>query len=455
MTSLVIKPNTPFELVGGYVLSFEKMQILTLGYQPVIGMEAMSLYMTLNALSRKKMPARLEHQMLMQLLHVKIEALLTSRQKLEAVGLIQTYYDESTQALSYKLNKPLNGTQFFNDGIINVFLSLQVGPVEYQLIKQLIVDEDELLPGKNISTPFNEMFDTSVLARQTNATDHRLVKPSPGAKIVVNDSFDKELLLTLLKQNGMKEGNLSDKMLDQINKLAFLYKLNEHELARLIFDALDPDGFVNYELFKKLAKQHFQFLNKGKPVQMVEVQGGKDGYPQMESSTIQTNSKQEKLIQGLTQTNPIDFLKAKSNQKDPVPADRQLVEWLVVEQQLPWGVVNVLIDYVLKVSDGRLGKAFVEKIAGEWQRKNIDTTEKAIAHVKSLMQAKTKKETQPQAYAKPTKGYARPAIRVEMVPDWLKDNDNTVQSEQSLSEADLNKIEEMKKLQESILQGKG
>ena len=52
---------------------------------------------------------------------------------------------------------------------------------------------------------------------------------------------------------------------------------------------------------------------------------------------------------------------------------------------MPSGVVNVLIDYVLNISDGRLPKQLVEKIAGEWQRKEIDNTEKAIAQVKSTL----------------------------------------------------------------------
>ena len=47
-------------------------------------------------------------------------------------------------------------------------------------------------------------------------------------------------------------------------------------------------------------------------------------------------SKEKQLLIRLSQ-NPLNFLRFKQHQKEPVPADRQLVEWLVVDQQMPAG----------------------------------------------------------------------------------------------------------------------
>ena len=126
-------------------------------------------------------------------------------------------------------------------------------------------------------------------------------------------AFDQELLFALLKQFGMDDQILSDKLLDQINKIAFLYKLDEHELARLIFDALDTDGFVNLEVFRKQAKQYFQFLNKGKPIEVVEMPKTKQEAPLMDE-TQAALSKEKQLLVHLSQ-NPIDFLRFKYHQK--------------------------------------------------------------------------------------------------------------------------------------------
>ena len=426
----MIKPNTEFELCVTQMMTSEELQILTLLYQPIIGSVAVSLYMTLNTLASKSSPSLFSHHLLLQVLNVGVEDLLALRYKLEAVG--------------------------FNDGIINVFLNLKVGNHDYQQLKQLFVQELPHIQGQNISKPFNEVFDTTVLMR-SSATLQASPLPTvadnqKGVKLEL--AFDQELLFALLKQFGMDDQILSDKLLDQINKIAFLYKLDEHELARLIFDALDTDGFVNLEVFRKQAKQYFQFLNKGKPIEVVEMPKTKQEAPLMDE-TQAALSKEKQLLVHLSQ-NPIDFLRFKYHQKEPVPADRQLVEWLMVDQQMAPGVVNVLIDYVLNISDGRLPKQLVEKIAGEWQRKEINTTEKAMVQVKTMLKAKQKREiekTMPAA----AKVYPKTArvVRQEQVPDWLKANAQRVEEKKSLTDDDLQKIERMKQLQSQLLNQKG
>ena len=50
----------------------------------------------------------------------------------------------------------------------------------------------------------------------------------------------------------------------------------------------------------------------------------------------------------------------------------------MIEQKLNPGVVNVLISYVLQVNDQQLKKSYVETIAGQWKRLNIETVEDAM-----------------------------------------------------------------------------
>ena len=67
----------------------------------------------------------------------------------------------------------------------------------------------------------------------------------------------------------------------------------------------------------------------------------------------------------------------------------------MVNQKLMPGVINVLIDYVLKTNNMKLNKNFIETIAGHWKRKNIETVSEAIEecrkeHKKGLRRAPTK-----------------------------------------------------------------
>lgn len=451
-----LKPNTTFDLSPIQMMTSEEIQVLTLLYQPIIGPQAVSLFTTLNTLALKKQEQSLTHHLLLQLLNTNIEEFLEWRYKLEAVGLVSVYITEESHHITYVLKRPMKARAFFSDGIINVFLNLKVGNVDYQALKQFFIEDAFKAEGKNVSKPFNEIFDTTVLLRnsQTLQASPLPVSEMKREGVELEKAFNEELLFALLKQFGLDDQILSDKLLDQINKIAFLYKLDESELARLIFDALDSDGFVNLEVFRKQAKQYFQFLNKGKPIEVVEV--SQVNQETMISEANAASAKEKQLLIHLSQ-HPLSFLKFKQHQKEPVPADRQLVEWLVVDQQMPSGVVNVLIDYVLNISDGRLPKQLVEKIAGEWQRKEIDNTEKAIAQVKSTLKAKQKREnekTMPAA-SKPSYQKSARVVRQEQVPDWLKAPQTQESNKKTLSEEDLQKIERMKQLQSQILNGKG
>ncbi|CUN08766.1 MULTISPECIES: replication initiation and membrane attachment family protein [Turicibacter] len=451
-----LKPNTTFDLSPIQMMTSEEIQVLTLLYQPIIGPQAVSLFTTLNTLALKKQEQSLTHHLLLQLLNTNIEEFLEWRYKLEAVGLVSVYITEESHHITYVLKRPMKARAFFSDGIINVFLNLKVGNVDYQALKQFFIEDAFKAEGKNVSKPFNEVFDTTVLLRnsQTLQASPLPVSEMKREGVELEKAFNEELLFALLKQFGLDDQILSDKLLDQINKIAFLYKLDESELARLIFDALDSDGFVNLEVFRKQAKQYFQFLNKGKPIEVVEV--SQVNQETMISEANAASAKEKQLLIHLSQ-HPLSFLKFKQHQKEPVPADRQLVEWLVVDQQMPSGVVNVLIDYVLNISDGRLPKQLVEKIAGEWQRKEIDNTEKAIAQVKSTLKAKQKREnekTMPAA-SKPSYQKSARVVRQEQVPDWLKAPQTQESNKKTLSEEDLQKIERMKQLQSQILNGKG
>ena len=50
----------------------------------------------------------------------------------------------------------------------------------------------------------------------------------------------------------------------------------------------------------------------------------------------------------------------------------------MLEQKLNPGVVNVLIDYVLKVNNKKLQKDYIETIVGQWKRLKVETVVDAM-----------------------------------------------------------------------------
>ena len=89
------------------------------------------------------------------------------------------------------------------------------------------------------------------------------------------------------------------------------------------------------------------------------------------------NSKKAMKIYTFENAHPYQLLKSKYKDGKVVEKDLKLIESLLLDLKLTPGVVNVLIDYVLKVNNQKLNKNYVEAIASQWKRLGIEKEEEA------------------------------------------------------------------------------
>lgn len=75
---------------------------------------------------------------------------------------------------------------------------------------------------------------------------------------------------------------------------------------------------------------------------------------------------------------PISFLQAKQNGTAVVPYEKEILTHLMVDLKMPFEVINVMIEYILEISDNRLNKKFVDAVAAGWIRNGIKTKDQAI-----------------------------------------------------------------------------
>lgn len=95
------------------------------------------------------------------------------------------------------------------------------------------------------------------------------------------------------------------------------------------------------------------------------------------------------------------------------------------------GVVNVLIDYVLRVNNQKFTKSYVETVASQWSRLNIETVEEAM-RVAEKEHKKIKKLTERKNASKtPIKS------KEEAVPSWFdKEIDSKEMTKEEQAELD-------------------
>lgn len=410
-----IKPTTKFQIQCFFSSSEEGLQSLTLLYQPIIGPKALSLYLTLRALPQTEE----NHHLLIQILNLHMTELMELRYSLEASGLLDVYERDNT--LHYAIKSPLTPRQFFDDGIMSAFLYVKLGERDFINMKRSLVSSSSDARGVRMTKKFDDVFDVRVLGK-VNFNEEHLVNGNASSTtgVEIGNFFDEAILVATLKQKGICPSVMTPQTLKTLNELAYLYKFDVHELAHLIHDTLDPCGEIDVSKLRSRASKQFQLLHAGSRVSVIT----KEEKDIQEVSQTTETSKDELLM--FFSQSPVDFLRFKSGGKQPVPADVKLVEWLFVDQEMPAGVVNVLIEYVLHYTDGNLPKQLVEKMAGQWQRKGIKTTEAAMDQVRQVLTKSTTYQKEKKASPPiPTIRNFRNVTRKEPIPDWFGKTQNS------------------------------
>ena len=149
------------------------------------------------------------------------------------------------------------------------------------------------------------------------------------------------------------------------------------------------------------------------------------------------------MVYTFESVHPYDFLRSKYKTGEPSLRDLKLIESLLVDQKMTPGVVNVLIAYVLKINNQKLSKNYIDTIAGQWKRLNIETVEEAM-RISEKEHKKLKKQFENKNNAKVPSIVAKNK-KIEELPDWFnKDLKNEEMTEDDVKELDdiLNSIDQ-------------
>ena len=184
----------------------------------------------------------------------------------------------------------------------------------------------------------------------------------------------------------------------------------------LVRNSLNEKGLIDKAILRKSCRDYYQFDNNGALPTLIY-----NKQPDYLKKPKGDNSKWAKMVYTFENVNPYQLLKARYKGAEPTDRDKRLIENLLVDQKLNPGVVNVLISYVLKINNEQLTKGYVETIAGQWKRLNIETvedamkiTEKEHKKMKKMLESKTntskseKKDVKKQDSTK--------------LPDWFNEN---------------------------------
>lgn len=429
MKEIIVLPADSYTVVNKTVLNEQDKNIISMLYQPIIGYTAVSLYLTLvNDLDKMQiMSEDYTHHHLMATMQLRLDSIVSARLKLEAVGLLKTYYkSDSVNHYIYEIFSPISAEEFFHHPILNVVLYNNLGSVEYnKLLNYYKVPRLNLKNYEDITKNFSEVFKT-VPGKSEILVDTIVSHNKKG--LIIDSDIDFDLLISSLPKNMYNEKCFTKDVKDLISALSFTYNIDNYTMQNLVRDSINEKGLIDKVLLRKNARSFYQYQNDGDlPTIVYRKQ------PEYLKKPAGDNSRWAKMVYTFENTSPFAFLKAQYKGSNPTSRDLKLVESLLADQQLNPGVVNVLISYVLKINNQKLNKNYIETIAGQWKRLNVETvedamriTEKEHKKMKKLMESK---KTTTVKYTKNEKE--------EKLPAWFdKELDNVEISDDEQEEMD-------------------
>ncbi len=410
MTSLL--PADTYIVKNATILNNEARLVLIKLYQPIIGSVAINLYFTLwsNLDTSQIISTEYTHHSLMALMRIKLEDILEAREKLEGIGLLKSYLKKgSINNYIYELYSPLEPQEFIDNPILATTLASNIGQREYKKTLDFFKSPSiDLKTYRDISVSFSDTFEVSDALEITDTKSIRKVKQ---VDLVVDEKIDLNGLLEMIPSEILNHRSISKETRSLIYKLAYIYNLNEEELSELIRNSVSERKVIDKDLLRTNCHNYYTFEHQNTTPSLVY-----KNQPEYLRKKVGDGSKKAKQIYTFETTSPYDFLTGKNKGVRPSKADLSLVENLMLDYDLTPGVVNVLIDYVLRINNNKLTKNFVLTIASQWKRSNIKTVEEAMEICKKENKSKRKNVR---------------VVRKEEKPDWF---DKTIEEDVASSD---------------------
>ena len=402
-------PADTYIVVNKTVIKEEDKKEITMLYQPIIGHTAVSLYLTLLDDLKKSeiMSDELTHHHLVSTMQLKLNDVIIAREKLEAVGLIKTFVKEgNVNNYVYVIYSPLSPHDFLNHPILSVVLYNTLGKKEYdKIVNYYKVPRLNLKDYTDITASFNAIF-TSVNGNAFVENDN-IVKKNVGS-INMENRVDFDLLISSIPKSLINEKCFNEETRNLINSLSFTYNIDDLNMQGLVRNSINEKGFIDKSELIKNARSFYEFENAGKlPKLIYSLQ---PDYLKSPSGDTSDWAKQVYTFENVT---PNDYLRSKYKNGEPTLRELQIIEDLMVKQKMKPGVVNVLIAYVLEVNNNRFTKNYVDTIASQWCRMNIETVEDAMKLVKKEIK---KRNTKTKSVKEGSSNK-----KEEKLPEWFND----------------------------------
>ena len=416
-----------FIVVNKTILNDNRTLLINL-YQPLIGTVAVGLYNTLwSFLDRfELMSIEFTHNTLLNNMMISCNEFKEAREKLEAIGLIKTYVKkELVNNYVYELYSPMSAKEFLTNPILATALLTAIGDKEFERTTSFFkIPYVNLRNYEDVTANFSDTFIWTTSNIRNMEMLNLKNKTTRGLSII--SKIDINTILSLIPEELLNH-NLTKDMKDYITKISYIYNYDNEMMVELIRNSLTDKHTIDKVKLKEQAANYYQFDNMDKAPSLIYRK-----QPEYLRTQKDGLSKRMKMIKIFETTSPYDFLCSKYKTGTPSISDIKIIEYLSLDLDLKPGVVNVLVDFVLKINNNKLTKKFIDAIASQWKKSNIETVEDA-------MNIAEKEYHSRKTGSKPVEVKTSNIKKLEQTPVWF----NKDIEENSATEEEIRQLEAM------------
>lgn len=425
-----LRPQDPFKVLQAQKLSAAQLEVLNRLFIPLIGTTAIGVYHYLSQFVSVKQQKDYTHYVIMSELKLNLGQFREEMNRLEAIGLIKTYakHDDNQSQFVYQLVEPPSPKTFFNDPMLSVYLYKEVeGKRFHELRRYFESTPIDLSDYHEVTRNFTDVFKVPNQALDNIDMTHQITESqSYEGMNIARVHFDFELLYQLLSNHFVSAEIIKDDTKHLITQLAVLYGITPEGMKNLILKSLTSAQKISFEELRKQARAFYaiEHENQLPPLEMKTEPLNIDTTNeegQIEITSIpQTNEEFKQWFKLMDTMSPIDMLTGWAK-AEPTPKQKYLIEDLIVREQLPFGVINMLLQYAMLKNDMKLTKSYILEIASNWKKLEISSAEEAYHHVMKLKKAEQERQNKSYPSSGGSKRFnnRRNQVSKEITPEWL------------------------------------
>ncbi|MCJ1656160.1 DnaD domain protein [Staphylococcus sp. NRL 16/872] len=441
-----LRPHDGFKVYRNFFFNHNHLDILNRLYVPLIGTQAIGVYHYMNQFVNESMSETLTHYTIMNELRTNLLEFRKSMDALEAIGLIKTYVKHNHQQsfFIYELIKPPTAYQFFNDPMLSVYLYNEVDNKRYKRLKAYFEKDEPNLEGfQQVTRKFTDVF--KVPQKNIRVDSSTIKKESSYVGIdLSNETFEFDMLKEMLQHHFISSELLTKETRQLIIQLATLYGLTPDSMKRIILNSITSDQQLSFEEMRKHARSYYLIEhNQQLPELQVKTNESKQSssVSQNEHAQEDVKTSTDEWFDLLEATSPIDMLSSWS-ESEPTLQQKRMIEELIEREKLSFGVINILLQFVMLKNDMKLPKTYIFEIASNWKKLGIKTAQQAYNYALKTKEDSSSSKSYNSNQSRRRYSKNKEIVSREKTPKWLKNRDQQSSVNKDEHDAQLEKDRE-------------